>query len=200
MDCWDGPSGTPIVYHGHTLYQSFPKLTIRTTRISLKEVVEAIAKYAFSVTPYPLILSLEVHCSLDQQDVMAKLFQDIFGNALVTSRDEGEWELPSPEALRGRILLKGKVMNSSRSSETEEEEPISPKRPSSWKSLTQVVAGSESTGTLEKTGAALEKIEKKRSKPAKKTEVSLRLMNMIVYCKKIHFEGFFSPGTFSQLF
>ena len=39
VDIWDGPSGEPIVYHGHTL----------TSRIPFKDVVAAIGQYAFQV-------------------------------------------------------------------------------------------------------------------------------------------------------
>ncbi|XP_070278246.1 1-phosphatidylinositol 4,5-bisphosphate phosphodiesterase delta-4 isoform X3 [Myotis yumanensis] len=37
VDVWDGPSGEPVVYHGHTL----------TSRILFKEVVATLAQYAF---------------------------------------------------------------------------------------------------------------------------------------------------------
>lgn len=40
LDCWDGESGEPIVYHGHTL----------TSKILFKDVIEAINKYAFEVS------------------------------------------------------------------------------------------------------------------------------------------------------
>lgn len=36
----------------------------------------------FSISSYPLILSLENHCSIPQQKVMAQTFQDIFGGLL----------------------------------------------------------------------------------------------------------------------
>ncbi|XP_030660095.1 1-phosphatidylinositol 4,5-bisphosphate phosphodiesterase delta-4 isoform X3 [Nomascus leucogenys] len=37
VDVWDGPSGEPVVYHGHTL----------TSRILFKDVVATVAQYAF---------------------------------------------------------------------------------------------------------------------------------------------------------
>ena len=40
MDCWDGPEGEPVIYHGFTL----------TTKIGFTEVVEAIAEHAFDVS------------------------------------------------------------------------------------------------------------------------------------------------------
>lgn len=39
MDCWDGPNGEPIVYHGHTF----------TSKIPFREVVSTLGKYAFQV-------------------------------------------------------------------------------------------------------------------------------------------------------
>lgn len=39
VDCWDGANGEPIVYHGHTF----------TSKILFKDVVSAVANYAFKV-------------------------------------------------------------------------------------------------------------------------------------------------------
>ncbi|NWZ49143.1 PLCD4 phosphodiesterase, partial [Haliaeetus albicilla] len=39
VDCWDGPNGEPMVYHGHTF----------TSKIPFREVVSTLGKYAFKV-------------------------------------------------------------------------------------------------------------------------------------------------------
>ena len=57
----------PIIYHGHTL----------TTKISFRDVVQTIAESAFVASPLPVILSIENHCSLPQQQKMAVIFKVI---------------------------------------------------------------------------------------------------------------------------
>jgi hypothetical protein len=64
LDCWDGDDGQPIIYHGHTL----------TTKISFRDVVQTIADNAFLASPMPVILSIENHCSVAQQQKMAAIF------------------------------------------------------------------------------------------------------------------------------
>uniref|UniRef100_A0A672MZY4 Phosphoinositide phospholipase C n=1 Tax=Sinocyclocheilus grahami TaxID=75366 RepID=A0A672MZY4_SINGR len=88
VDCWNGSNGEPVVYHGHTL----------TSKILLKDVIATIANYAFKASEYPLIVSIENHCSIEQQEVMARYFRDILGDMLLTNTVEGvSSELPSPE-------------------------------------------------------------------------------------------------------
>lgn len=99
VDVWDGPDGDPVVCTGHTLS---PPLALRC-------VLEAIGKFAFVASQYPLIICLENHCSLQQQKVMWQHLMRILGEKLHTEAPlEGESYLPSPHALRQRILLKGK--------------------------------------------------------------------------------------------
>ena len=75
LDCWDGDDGSPQIYHGHTF----------TTKIQFKSVVEAINRSAFVTSPYPVILSIENHCSLQQQARMAHIFQ-VFGKNIIIQR------------------------------------------------------------------------------------------------------------------
>ncbi|XP_053494988.1 1-phosphatidylinositol 4,5-bisphosphate phosphodiesterase delta-3-A isoform X2 [Ictalurus furcatus] len=88
LDCWDGDR-EPVIYHGHTL----------TSKVPFREVVEAIAEYAFKASPYPLILSLENHCSVEQQEVMAQQLRSILGDKLLTKPLNNHKcdSLPSPE-------------------------------------------------------------------------------------------------------
>ncbi|XP_042223651.1 1-phosphatidylinositol 4,5-bisphosphate phosphodiesterase epsilon-1-like isoform X2 [Homarus americanus] len=105
LDCWDGDDGTPMIYHGHTF----------TTKIPFRSVVETINHSAFVTSPYPVILSIENHCSLLQQTRMAQIFMHVFGDKLVTkflfeSDFSEEVHLPSPSQLKHRILIKNKKL------------------------------------------------------------------------------------------
>ena len=110
-----------MVFHG----KSF------TSKVSLREVCESILKYGFVASPYPIIISAEIHCSIGQQDLIAAIMMQVFGEKLVKmpimtdggggSEKEAAGlveglvmmtngkmevdELPSPEQLKGRILL-----------------------------------------------------------------------------------------------
>ena len=66
---------------------------------------------AFVASPYPLILSLEDHCSVAQQDIMAGMFKEVFGSTLLVEpvHTKDEKYLPSPEQLMYKVLLKHKV-------------------------------------------------------------------------------------------
>eukprot|EP01103_Thecamoeba_quadrilineata_P017791 TRINITY_DN646_c0_g1_i1.p1 TRINITY_DN646_c0_g1~~TRINITY_DN646_c0_g1_i1.p1 ORF type:complete len:1015 (-),score=178.88 TRINITY_DN646_c0_g1_i1:120-3164(-) len=102
LDTWDGPDGKPLILHGHTL----------TTTIKFEPVVRAVKNYAFYASPYPLILSIENHCSEAQQIEMANVFKSILGDliALPTWQTSPMNRLPSPTDLMKKILIKGATL------------------------------------------------------------------------------------------
>ncbi|XP_068189646.1 inactive phospholipase C-like protein 2 [Antennarius striatus] len=101
VDVCDGPEEEPIVCTGHS---SSPPLPLRS-------VLEAIGKFAFVASDYPLLVCIENHCSQHQQKVMLQHLVGTLGDRLYTSTpEEGESYLPSPHALKHRILLKGKKL------------------------------------------------------------------------------------------
>lgn len=103
IDCWDGENGRPMVTHGRTM----------TTKVLFEDCVSTIGKYAFHSSSYPLIVSLEVHCNAEQQKTMVDHMTRYWKAVLVTEPLQPEWvNLPSPEELKGRILVKVKAANS----------------------------------------------------------------------------------------
>ncbi|KAF5860539.1 Phospholipase C [Aspergillus alliaceus] len=100
IDCWDGADGRPIVSHGRTM----------TTSVLFADCITVINRYAFITTDFPLILSLEVHCNPEQQLAMVKIMKDAFKEQLVLEPLlTNSFVLPSPEELKGRILVKVKT-------------------------------------------------------------------------------------------
>lgn len=78
------------------------------------DVIKTIAEHAFVASEYPVILSVENHCSLPQQRYMAMVFKEIFGNTLVTQLlNKNGTEMPSPNQLKGRIIIKHKKLTDS---------------------------------------------------------------------------------------
>uniref|UniRef100_A0A671L5N5 Phosphoinositide phospholipase C n=1 Tax=Sinocyclocheilus anshuiensis TaxID=1608454 RepID=A0A671L5N5_9TELE len=101
LDCWNGPE-EPVIYHGRTM----------TSKIKFKDVVKAINDHAFATSEYPVVLSIEEHCDVKQQKMMAQVFKDVFQDKLLTELLEPEAEqLPSPTQLKGKIIIKHKKLN-----------------------------------------------------------------------------------------
>ncbi|KAJ4415164.1 hypothetical protein N0V85_002834 [Neurospora sp. IMI 360204] len=88
----------PRVLHGFTL----------TTDITFRDVCEAIKDYGFATTDLPLIVSLEVHCSAEQQERIVDIMRQTWGDLLLPEPEEDAKCLPTPEELRGKILVKVK--------------------------------------------------------------------------------------------
>ena len=104
IDCWDGQDGRPVVVHGHTM----------TSSVLFADCISVIGKYAFESSPYPLILSLEVHCNAEQQQAMVDIMIKELGEQLVREPlISPSYVLPSPEDLRNRILVKVKAAQDS---------------------------------------------------------------------------------------
>ena len=110
LDCWDGPNGDPEIFHGYTV----------TSRIKFRAVCETIFQYAFRKSEYPVLLSLEVHTCEKQQVRMAEHMREAFGEALLTDAEYTE-ELFTPNALKRRILVKGKLCSRKPDGESDEE-------------------------------------------------------------------------------
>lgn len=88
----------PRVLHGYTL----------TKEVSFRDVCKAIREYAFVASDLPVIVSLEVHCSTQQQEIMVQIMNETWAEYLVPQPSEDAQRLPPPGDLRRRILVKVK--------------------------------------------------------------------------------------------
>ncbi|XP_074506481.1 1-phosphatidylinositol 4,5-bisphosphate phosphodiesterase delta-1-like isoform X4 [Sebastes fasciatus] len=168
LDCWDGSDDEPEIYHGYTL----------TSKILFKDAIKAIKEYAFKTSDYPVIISLENHCSVEQQEVMAHHMSSILGSALVTSPlgDGMPTDFPSPEELKGKFLIKGKRLNKL-------EATFAPE--AAMADDTDVTEEDDLNDDDED-----EQKEEAQRKKKKKLKLAKELSDMVVYCKSVHFHGF----------
>ena len=151
-------------------------------------MIEAIKKYAFESSDYPVILSLENHCSLGQQTVMAKIMIEVFGDLLckeIVKGNDGSKALPSPEQLKKKILIKGKAISQSSSSsadtpiEEEEEEDVD----------AEDELDPEQVPADMKQEAEKAKLDKKQEAKVYK-KVAKELSDITIYCRAAHFKSF----------
>ncbi|KAF3390276.1 1-phosphatidylinositol 4,5-bisphosphate phosphodiesterase 1 [Penicillium rolfsii] len=151
----------PRVLHGHTL----------TKETSFREICYAIRDSAFVTSNLPVIVSFEVHCCLEQQQIMVDIMRDAWKGSLVeVSPDLADDKLPKLADLKRKILIKTKSLPLAPS----EEEPETP----------EAITSEEPVPKLK---------EDQQQKPAKPTKVLEALANMAIYTRAFHFNHFDQP-------
>ncbi|KIW71386.1 hypothetical protein PV04_03562 [Phialophora macrospora] len=91
----------PRVVHGPSLSKGVP----------FRDVCHAIRETAFVSSDLPVIISLEVHASPQQQEVMVEIMQEVWQEFLVdidSMNTTSSGTLPSPHELRRKLLIKVK--------------------------------------------------------------------------------------------
>lgn len=155
----DGPEGEPLLgvdhgtdgkhHHHHHHHHHHGSVTLRSA-------LEVVNKYAFLTSQYPLLLYLCQRCSPSQQRTIAQHFKKVFGQKLYTpeslpvSLGGRATTLPSPEQLRGRVLLVGKKLpleeEDSEGEVSEEDEEIGGGGPLAGRRMT--IPGEEELGVV----------------------------------------------------
>ncbi|XP_008499392.1 1-phosphatidylinositol 4,5-bisphosphate phosphodiesterase zeta-1 [Calypte anna] len=190
IDCWDGSNNEPVVYHGHTL----------TSKITFKSVIKAIDEYAFSASDYPVVLSLENHCSPKQQEVMAESLCEILGEKLLSSTisDEVVTQLPSPEALKFKILIKNKKIGTLEEGmfRTEDESRGETGEISDFEDMSDEDETDDKAPLYTSRDSTKRKSELRGSAPprkkakVKKIKIALMLSDLVIYTKSSKFVSF----------
>ncbi|KAM6216297.1 1-phosphatidylinositol 4,5-bisphosphate phosphodiesterase zeta-1 [Rhynchocyon petersi] len=180
IDCWDGAQNEPIVYHGYTL----------TSKISFKTVIQVIHKYAFISSDYPVVLSLENHCSPSQQEVMADDMQTIFGDSLLSDMlDDYPDSLPSPEALKFKILVKNKKVGTLKDTHDR-------KHSDKHGQIEELDEGDQEDEDDAASDTALindsseDEDDTKKEKLRSKMKISLALSDLVIYTRAMKFKSF----------
>jgi len=164
LDVWDGDNAEPIIYHGYTL----------TSKIKFRDVLIGIKDLAFDKSPYPVILSLENHCSVEQQRQMSKDLNEVFGASLfVEPIDENRTTLPSPEELKYKIVVKGKKLPAGMADDEVE------------------VSDEDEAAEVDHE----ETRKKKESAAEQKNRLAVELSDCVVICKSVSFKSFESSAN-----
>lgn len=99
LDIWPNSSKDDVhVLHGRTL----------TTPVELIKCLRSIKEHAFVASQYPVIITLEDHLTRDLQAKAADMITKTFGDLLYYPESEVLEEFPSPESLKGRIIISTK--------------------------------------------------------------------------------------------
>ncbi|KAI6710109.1 hypothetical protein JHW43_007376 [Diplocarpon mali] len=155
--------GEPLVLHGWTL----------TAPVGFRAVCKAIREAAFVSSKLPLIVSLEVHADLDQQEVMVEIMKEEWKGLLVDVPHEGcdpEQRLPRLEELMEKILIKVKK------AVADKQDP--PPAPSTL------------APTSSKDSDSISGSEDERSAGKKKVKICENLSDLAIYTHSEHFVSF----------
>ncbi|KAH9309522.1 hypothetical protein KI387_037433, partial [Taxus chinensis] len=99
LDIWPNSSKDDIlVLHGRTL----------TTPVEFGKCLKSIKNHAFVASQYPVIITLEDHLTKDLQAKAATMITQTFGELLHYPDSELLEEFPTPESLKGRIIISTK--------------------------------------------------------------------------------------------
>lgn len=184
IDVWDGDH-EPVVNHGRTF----------STSVSFSSVIDAIDRYGFRASPLPLILSLEVHCNIENQNKMVDIMKEQFGDKLVTEPLAlGVAVLPSPADLEHRIVVKVKCgtvkPNDTKTFSNGSDGGNS--GPTAYSSTTD-----SSFSELEENGpkTLADQVVKPNRADATKRAISAKLGNLGVYAQGIKFRNFSLPNS-----
>ncbi|XP_022964953.1 phosphoinositide phospholipase C 2-like [Cucurbita moschata] len=99
LDLWPSSKKNGIdVLHGGTF----------TAPVKLIKCLRAIKDHAFTASEYPVVITFEDHLTHDLRKEVAKMVTTTFGDILYVPKSEDLNEFPSPESLKGRILISTK--------------------------------------------------------------------------------------------
>lgn len=170
----------PKVFHGYTL----------TKEVTFRDVCYAIRDNAFVATDLPIIVSLEVHASLEQQETMVEIMNEAWKGLLVDlegprEKSEVGKGLPSPAQLRKKILIKVKWAPP----EGEEEEEKEQEEEEEYQAST--TAAEDGSVSPSKAGINAGDTAKPKKKAAK---IAQSLSRLGVYTQAYRFNNFTQPG------
>ncbi|PFX30571.1 Inactive phospholipase C-like protein 1 [Stylophora pistillata] len=143
---------------------------------------------AYPKSWYPLVLSIENHCSVKQQQIMAKYLQEILQDKLYRIQPgENESYLPSPEALREKILIKNKKLPADVMTDSGE---VSDEGEDQDENV-EINGECKLDRQNSKTGSIKRQIVKDPNQKTKRTtKLARELSDLVTCCKSVAFQDF----------
>ncbi|KAF2808556.1 PLC-like phosphodiesterase [Mytilinidion resinicola] len=167
----------PRVLHGYTLTKETP----------FRDVCKSIRDYAFVASDLPVIVSLEVHTSLEQQEIMVEIMEEYWKGMLVdlpitSCESTEELVLPRLDQLRNKILIKVKYTAP---------KPLDAEPP---KPTNLQLEKSKSSSALSSSSASSYDVPETVAKPAApKAKILEALGRLGIYTRSYHFKNFDQP-------
>ncbi|KAF2270492.1 PLC-like phosphodiesterase [Lojkania enalia] len=165
----------PRVLHGYTLTKDTP----------FRAVCATIRDYAFVTSNLPVIVSLEVHTSPEQQDIMVEIMTEYWKGMLVDldpSQHSDSLELPKLKDMKNKILVKVKYTPP---------KPTTQVQPATLQAPAEPVKPIASASTTSSSSEDVPETEKKPSAP--KPKITEALSRLGVYTRAYHFKSLDQP-------
>jgi hypothetical protein len=99
-----------VVFHGLDVKgKSLNVMAGGTRKLNTSDIFELVAAHAFTLSEFPLIIALELHCNEESQAKLAEQLVAAFGSRLVQGGMGSGWFNnglpPSPADLKGKVLV-----------------------------------------------------------------------------------------------
>lgn len=166
------PRAEPRVLHGYTL----------TKEVSFREVCIAIRDAAFVASELPVIVSLEVHCGAEQQQMMVEIIEQCWKEMLVPMPSEPCQKLPSPAELKGKILIKVKYIK-----------PEVAKRNAAKESSMKPKLSRQPSASSSSSGSDNQDAMQGEEQKKKKSSIIEPLSSLGIYTRSYHFKNLSAP-------
>ncbi|KAF2727272.1 PLC-like phosphodiesterase [Polyplosphaeria fusca] len=167
----------PRVLHGYTL----------TKETSFRAVCASIRDHAFETSSLPVIISLEVHTSPEQQEIMVEIMTEYWKGMLVDlpldpAQSSDKLVLPTLKELENKILVKVKYIPP---------KPVEEAKPATLQAPSEPL---KHTATESTTSSSSEEIPDGLKKPpAPKAKITEALSRLGIYTRAYHFKSLDQP-------
>ena len=164
-------NGEPLVLHGWTL----------TAPVGFRAVCKTIRETAFLTSKFPIIVSLEVHADLEQQEVMVNIMKEEWEGLLVEQAHEAcnpDERLPNLDEMLNKILIKVKKADQTKLEPVPTNSSLAP-------------APTRHDGD---SGASSDDERSSTKKKAKKS-ICKNLSDLGIYTHSEHFQSFEAPSA-----